>query len=115
MALVAMMAHVLMTLVPAEAAPVPGKEMSLAEALMVVCTSDGAKTDGTLNHDACNHCTLCASVFAKAPLLPLVAVAYPTAPQDIWRYADHPSSIAAPAPYDRPYAHGPPTLSPITL
>lgn len=115
MALVAMVAHVLMAFVPATAAPDPGMDMTLEQALMVVCTMDGAKTDGTVSHDACTHCTLCASVAAKTPLLPLLAVAYPTAPQDIWRYADHPAPSATPAPYDRPFAQGPPIQSPITL
>lgn len=115
MALVAMMAHVLMAFVPATAAPAPGMEMTLDQALMVVCTMDGAQTDGTVSHDACTHCTLCASVAAKTPLLPLLAVAYPTAPQDAWRYSDHPVAIALAPPFDRPFAQAPPAQSPLTL
>ncbi|MDA5193450.1 hypothetical protein [Govanella unica] len=110
-----MFAHVLMSFMPTMAAPVPGKELSLAEALAVVCSSSGAESNGKLSHDSCTHCTLCVSVAAKAPLLPLLAIAYPTRQQDVWRFRDQTISLALAPPFARPFAQAPPSQSPITL
>lgn len=110
LALCAMITHVLMSFVPAVAAPAsrPGQELSLAEALMVVCTADGATSQGKLSHDNCNHCTTCASISARPPLSPLLAIIYPANRPEIWR---RPADLRLPAPeppHARPFAQGPP-------
>lgn len=114
MALCAMLAHVMMSAIPAMAAPVSpsGQDMSLAEALMIVCTSDGARSQGTLSHDNCSHCTGCVHITAKIPLLPLLAVAYPVAASDVWRFQTDTATGARATPHSLPFAQAPPAIFP---
>lgn len=116
LAILALVAHVLMNAVPTFAQTPThkyeaGQELSLAEALMVVCTAEGAKTQGHMTHKDCKQCTGCVQFNIKTPFLPLFVIAYPMSASDVWRYLSATEDDAQFVPHALPWAQGPPALS----
>lgn len=114
-AIVAMMAHVFMTLAPASATPpAPGATLSLTEALAIVCTPNGAKTDPMMAH-TCGHCTLCPTVAAKTPSLDMVAIIFSPEPRTRWALTHDDLPVNLADNVILPPGRAPPANSPITL
>ncbi len=107
-ALIAMMAHALVALTPARAMTAPDTELSLTQALAVVCTADGAMTDNGLTHQ-CGHCTLCPAASVKLPDLLLVAIIFATDDKPAsWHILHSTLPDTAPLPFERPPGQAPP-------
>lgn len=114
-AIVAMMAHVFMSMAPASAAmPPPGATLSLTEALAIVCTADGAKTDPLMAH-SCGHCTLCPVVVAKTPHFFMVAVVFIPEPKTRWALNRDELPVTLADIVILPPGRAPPAATPIIL